>query len=68
MAEIVPPDGLRCHTSPTRRRLLLGLPALAASKALVPRAAAAAEAPAEAESRDPHDSEHIRRFYELARF
>jgi hypothetical protein len=41
---------------------------LAASEALPPSSAAAGETPAAAAEHAPYDSEHIRRFYELARF
>jgi hypothetical protein len=53
---------------PTRRHVLLALPAVAVSEAVVPSSAVAIETPSGSVGNDKYDSDHIRRFYELARF
>jgi len=54
-------------THTTRRRVLLALPAVAAAQANIP-SALADENRAEAVPQDWCESEHVKRFYRLARF
>jgi hypothetical protein len=51
-----------------RRHLLLAIPIVAVCEAVGASSASAVEAPTGSTAGNMYDSEHIRRFYELARF